>query len=96
MNCPHCTTDIGGEVPPGAMVLCPSCRVHFIAGQSTTLGALIAAGALEDQAMACSIQRSLASRANEFFEFGRFEGAIGHFHRALHTAIDAGAAGSRA
>ena len=51
-------------------------------------GALIAAGALEDQAMACAIQRSLASGANEFFEFGRFEGAIGHFHRELHAAID--------
>ena len=52
-------------------------------------GSLIAAGALEDQAMACAIQRSLASGANDFFEFGRFEGAIGHFHRELHAAIDA-------
>ena len=59
-------------------------------------GALIAAGALEDQAMACAIQRSLGSGANEFFEFGRFEGAIGHFHRELHAAIDTLEGGKRA
>jgi phenylpropionate dioxygenase-like ring-hydroxylating dioxygenase large terminal subunit len=52
-------------------------------------GSLITAGALEDREMACAIQRSLASGANEFFEFGRFEGAIGHFHRALHALVDA-------
>ena len=34
-----------------------------------------------------SIQRSLASGANETFEFGRFEGAIAHFHRNLHDLI---------
>ena len=50
---------------------------------------LVGAGASEDNEVACAIQRSLASGANEFFEFGRFEGAIGHFHRALHTALDA-------
>jgi len=49
---------------------------------------LVDAGALEDRDVACAIQRGLASGANEFFEFGRFEGAIGHFHRALHAAID--------
>jgi phenylpropionate dioxygenase-like ring-hydroxylating dioxygenase large terminal subunit len=59
-------------------------------------GALIAAGALEDQQMACAIQKSLASGANEFFEFGRFEGAIGHFHRELHAAIDGLAGAKRA
>src|SRR5262245_56044792 len=42
-------------------------------------GALIAAGAAEDRDAACAIQRSLASGANEFFEFGLFEGAIGRF-----------------
>jgi phenylpropionate dioxygenase-like ring-hydroxylating dioxygenase large terminal subunit len=45
-------------------------------------------GAAEDNAVACAIQRGLASGANEFFEFGRFEGAIRHFHRALHALID--------
>ncbi len=45
-------------------------------------------GAAEDRAVACGIQRGLASGANEFFEFGRFEGAIGHFHRTLHAALD--------
>jgi hypothetical protein len=48
----------------------------------------VQAGAAEDRAVACAIQRGLASGANEFFEFGRFEGAITNFHRALHAAID--------
>jgi phenylpropionate dioxygenase-like ring-hydroxylating dioxygenase large terminal subunit len=58
--------------------------------QPTTLRGLdlVDAGAVEDREVACSIQRSIASGANEFFEFGRFESAIGHFHRALHAAID--------
>ena len=46
------------------------------------------AGTIEDNAMTLAIQRGLASGANAFFEFGRFEGAIGHFHRALHAVID--------
>ena len=54
-------------------------------------GALIAAGGAEDREAACAIQRSLASGANEFFEFGLFEGAIGHFHRTLHAALDGAA-----
>jgi phenylpropionate dioxygenase-like ring-hydroxylating dioxygenase large terminal subunit len=45
------------------------------------------AGAVEDNAMACAVQRGLATGANEFLEFGRFEGAIGHFHRNLHAAL---------
>jgi phenylpropionate dioxygenase-like ring-hydroxylating dioxygenase large terminal subunit len=44
-------------------------------------------GAVEDNEMAGAIQRGLPSGANEFFEFGRFEGAIGHFHRSLHAAL---------
>jgi phenylpropionate dioxygenase-like ring-hydroxylating dioxygenase large terminal subunit len=51
---------------------------------------LVDAGAAEDRAMSVAIQRGLASGANEFFEFGRFEGAIGHFHRTLHAALDEG------
>ncbi len=50
---------------------------------------LVDAGGAEDRAMVCSVQRGLASGANEFFEFGRFEGAIGHFHRTLHASIGA-------
>jgi phenylpropionate dioxygenase-like ring-hydroxylating dioxygenase large terminal subunit len=46
------------------------------------------AGAVEDRDVACAIQRGLASGANAFFEFGLFEGAIGHFHRALQAALD--------
>jgi phenylpropionate dioxygenase-like ring-hydroxylating dioxygenase large terminal subunit len=50
---------------------------------------LVAAGSAEDQEVACAIQRSLASGANEFFEFGLFEAAIVHFHRELDAALDA-------
>jgi phenylpropionate dioxygenase-like ring-hydroxylating dioxygenase large terminal subunit len=57
--------------------------------EATTRGLnLVDAGAAEDRAVACGIQRGLASGANEFFEFGRFEGAIGHFHRTLRAALD--------
>jgi phenylpropionate dioxygenase-like ring-hydroxylating dioxygenase large terminal subunit len=52
---------------------------------------LVAAGAAEDQYVACAIQRSLASGANDLFEFGLFEGAIVHFHRVLRAAIDGAA-----
>lgn len=45
-------------------------------------------GAAEDRAVAIAIQQGLASGANEFFEFGRFEGAIAHFHRTLTAALD--------
>ena len=49
------------------------------------------AGTVEDREMGCAVQRGLASGANQFFEFGRFEGLIGHFHRCLDALIDAGA-----
>jgi phenylpropionate dioxygenase-like ring-hydroxylating dioxygenase large terminal subunit len=49
---------------------------------------LVDLGAAEDRAVACAIQQGLASGANEFFEFGRFEGAISHFHRTLHAALE--------
>ena len=47
-----------------------------------------ARGAAQDRAVVRSIQRSLAANPREFFEFGLFEGAIGHFHRELAAAID--------
>jgi phenylpropionate dioxygenase-like ring-hydroxylating dioxygenase large terminal subunit len=50
---------------------------------------LVDRGGAEDREIICGIQRSLDSGANEFFEFGLFEGAIGHFHRVLHAAIGA-------
>jgi phenylpropionate dioxygenase-like ring-hydroxylating dioxygenase large terminal subunit len=49
---------------------------------------LVDRGATEDRAVACAIQQGLASGANEFFEFGFFEGAIAHFHRTLHAILD--------
>jgi phenylpropionate dioxygenase-like ring-hydroxylating dioxygenase large terminal subunit len=54
-------------------------------------GDFVNAGAIEDRDVACAIQKSLASGANEYFEFGLFEGAIGHFHRTLQAAIAAAA-----
>jgi len=45
-------------------------------------------GANEDREVAVSIQRGLASGGNEFFEFGRFEGALSHFHRTLRGALE--------
>jgi phenylpropionate dioxygenase-like ring-hydroxylating dioxygenase large terminal subunit len=47
------------------------------------------AGAAEDRAVVCAIQRGLKSRANDYFEHGRFESLIGHFHRTLDEALKA-------
>ncbi|HTO53601.1 MAG TPA: SRPBCC family protein [Myxococcota bacterium] len=44
-------------------------------------------GAVEDAAMVAAIQRSIGSGANEHFTFGRFEGALAHFHRELDTLL---------
>jgi phenylpropionate dioxygenase-like ring-hydroxylating dioxygenase large terminal subunit len=58
---------------------------------ATTLEAalgFVQAGATEDREVACAIQRGLGSGANEAFEFGLFEGLIGHFHRNLHELVD--------
>lgn len=46
------------------------------------------AGAQEDREVVASIQRGMASGANEVYEFGRFEGAIVHFHRNLHELLE--------
>ena len=62
---------------------------HDAEAKLTRASQLVDAGAAEDRAVACAIQRGLASGANEFFEFGLFEGAIGHFHRTLHALLDA-------
>jgi phenylpropionate dioxygenase-like ring-hydroxylating dioxygenase large terminal subunit len=48
---------------------------------------LLLQGAAEDFAIARSIQHGLASGANTHLEFGRFEGAIAHFHRTLDAAL---------
>lgn len=47
-------------------------------------------GVAEDREMVAAIQRGLASGANEFFQYGLFEGAISQFHRTLHKALDDG------
>lgn len=40
-------------------------------------------GQAEDREMALTVQRGLTAGANDVLEFGRFEGAITHFHRQL-------------
>jgi len=50
--------------------------------------AFVDRGAAEDREVACAIQRSLGSGANEFFEFGLFETLIGHFHRNLRATLE--------
>lgn len=49
---------------------------------------LLTSGADEDFAVARAVQRGLGSGANDHLTFGRFEGAIGHFHRTLDAALD--------
>lgn len=44
-------------------------------------------GAAEDREVTCAIQRGMGSGANQVFTFGRFEGAIVHFHRSLDAAL---------
>lgn len=44
-------------------------------------------GAAEDFQIARSIQHGMASGTNEYLQFGRFEGAIAHFHRVLDAAL---------
>ncbi|MFN5035755.1 MAG: aromatic ring-hydroxylating oxygenase subunit alpha [Bradyrhizobium sp.] len=51
----------------------------------------VTAGAAEDREMACAAQRGLATRANDHFTFGLFEGAIRHFHQNLAAIIERGA-----
>jgi phenylpropionate dioxygenase-like ring-hydroxylating dioxygenase large terminal subunit len=51
------------------------------------------AGGREDTTVSLAIQHALASGANDFFEFGRFEGALVSFHRSLQELIDAGKPG---
>jgi phenylpropionate dioxygenase-like ring-hydroxylating dioxygenase large terminal subunit len=52
----------------------------------------VALGAVEDLAMAEAVQAGLASGANEALTFGRFEGALAHFHRQLDALVEGGAA----
>jgi phenylpropionate dioxygenase-like ring-hydroxylating dioxygenase large terminal subunit len=51
---------------------------------------LVGRGAAQDRAVIRSIQRSLAANPREHFEFGLFEGAIGHFHRELTATLAGG------
>jgi phenylpropionate dioxygenase-like ring-hydroxylating dioxygenase large terminal subunit len=44
-------------------------------------------GAVEDNEVVCAIQAAIDSGANEHFTYGRFEGAIAHFHRSLGALL---------
>ena len=48
----------------------------------------VTAGTAEDREMASAIQRGLATRANDAFTFGLFEGGSRHFHRNLAAMIE--------
>jgi phenylpropionate dioxygenase-like ring-hydroxylating dioxygenase large terminal subunit len=48
----------------------------------------VLAGGAEDVAITHAVQRGLPSDANEFFEFGLFEGALTHFHRELDRLVE--------
>ena len=50
--------------------------------------AFVDLGGREDRDMALRVQRGLDSGANSHVTFGRFEGALAHFHRQLHAALD--------
>lgn len=50
---------------------------------------LVNSGGAEDFAVARTVQHGLASGANTHLRFGRFEGAIAHFHRELDDAVAA-------
>jgi hypothetical protein len=51
--------------------------------------AFVELGGREDRDMALRVQRGLDSGANSEVTFGRFEGALAHFHRYLHAALEA-------
>lgn len=57
--------------------------------RTESAGALVDAGAAEDFEIAESIQVGLTSGSNNSHHFGRFEGAITHFHRELTTRLAA-------
>jgi phenylpropionate dioxygenase-like ring-hydroxylating dioxygenase large terminal subunit len=52
---------------------------------------LVDRGSQQDRDVVCAVQRGLASGANDVFTFGRFEGAIVHFHRTLHALLETAA-----
>jgi len=54
---------------------------------------LVNSGGAEDFAVARTVQQGLASGANTHLRFGRFEGAIAHFHRELDNAVGVGTFG---
>jgi phenylpropionate dioxygenase-like ring-hydroxylating dioxygenase large terminal subunit len=67
------------------------------AGESARRDAsFVSLGAAEDLAVAQAVQAGLASGANDVLTFGRFEGAIGHFHRQLDSLVEGAEGAERA
>jgi phenylpropionate dioxygenase-like ring-hydroxylating dioxygenase large terminal subunit len=66
-----------------------SCLIGHEEGRAAVVQGrdFVTAGAAEDREMACAAQRGLASKANEVFTSGLFEGAIRHFHQNLAAAM---------
>lgn len=56
-------------------------------GEPIGANTLLARGAVEDNEMSAGVQRGLHAGANAFVEFGRHEGAIGHFHATLDERL---------
>jgi phenylpropionate dioxygenase-like ring-hydroxylating dioxygenase large terminal subunit len=57
---------------------------HPEAGEAATRDSkFVEQGQAEDREMALTVQRGLTAGANDVLEFGRFEGALAHFHRQL-------------
>lgn len=66
-----------------------SCVIDHEEGRAAVVQGrdFVTAGATEDREMACAAQHGHASKANEVFTFGLFEGAIRHFHQNLAAAM---------
>jgi phenylpropionate dioxygenase-like ring-hydroxylating dioxygenase large terminal subunit len=60
------------------------------AAQAARDSDFVRVGLKEDREMALAVQRGLASGANDVVQFGRFEGAIVHFHRQLTELLGEG------
>jgi phenylpropionate dioxygenase-like ring-hydroxylating dioxygenase large terminal subunit len=78
------TSFITYQVGPG---LRPAAAASDQTGATAKDLAFVELGGREDRDMALRVQRGLDSGANTEVTFGRFEGALGHFHRHLHAQL---------
>ena len=73
--------------PPAALPTPPTPPTSTDAEPPPGERPLLLDGGDEDFAAARSVQRGLATGANEYLEFGLYESAIAHFHRHLDRAV---------